>query len=268
MLLIKSIKLYSSHVVSKRFTLLLQAEEKAQSTQTSSEGSSSKAPYWDTAFVRAYNQVKDRPATEQPHKGRVVGAGKHHKHPYYYPVEAKELRKERRRFEEMDIKAAVDKEVQATVPGLVQQQLAQSLTAIMPSLMQSVKPVWMEEGKQGPFNIPSFVASNSNNQAPTMDVPAANPTCGREDATPAAINEVAKGVSPASVDLSSPSIISSTLAHGPTPLAELEALTVIKRHKSQQIMYIPHPWRPLLRLNMHVFAGRRGGMHVAIACGE
>ena len=91
MLLIKSIKLYSSHVVSKRFTLLLQAEEKAQSTQTSSDGSSSKAPYWDTAFVRAYNQVKDRAATEQPHKGRVVGAGKHHKHSYYYPTESKEV---------------------------------------------------------------------------------------------------------------------------------------------------------------------------------
>ena len=110
-----------------------------QSTQTSSDGSSTKAPYWDTAFVRAYNQVKERPATEQPHRGHVVGAGKHHKHPYYYPVEAKELQDERKRFEEMDLKAAVDKEVQATVPGLVQEQVAQSLSVIMPSLVQSVK---------------------------------------------------------------------------------------------------------------------------------
>jgi hypothetical protein len=157
--------------------------------------------------------------------------------------------------------------VKATVPVLVQNQLQQSLTAIMPSLMESVK-TWMVEGQQGPFIMPSFVGSNSNNLAPTMDGPAANPTCGREDATPAANNEVAKGVSPASVHLSNPSIISSTPARGPTPLAELEALTVIKRHKYQQIMYVPHPWRPLLRLNMHVFAGRRGGMHVAIACGE
>ena len=221
-----------------------------QSTQTSSDGSSTKAPYWDTAFVRAYNQVKERPATEQPHKGRVVGAGKHHKHPYYYPLEAKELQDERKRFEEMDLKAAVDKEVQATVPGLVQEQVAQSLSVIMPSLVQSVK-IWLQEGQPGPFNMPSFVGSTSNNQAPVMDVPAANPAGGREDATPAAINELAKGVLPASVNLTTP-------ARGPTSLAELEALTVNKRRKSQQIIYMPHPFVPSwsLTLYMHVFACR------------
>ena len=220
-----------------------------QSTQTSSDGSS-KAPYWDTTFVRAYNQVKERSATEQLHKAHVVGTGKHHKHPYYYPVEAKELQDERKRFKEMDLKAAVDKEVQATVPGLVQEQVAQSLSAIMPSLVQSVK-IWLQEGQPGPFNMPSFVGSTSNNQAPVMDVRAANPSGGREDATPAAINELAKGVSPASVNLTTP-------ARGPTPLAELEAHTVNKRRKSQQIIYMPHPFVPSwsLTLYMHVFACR------------
>ena len=115
----------------------------------------------------------------------------------------------------MDLKEAVDKEVKATVPVLVQNQLQQSLTAIMPSLMESVK-TWMVQGQQGPFIMPSFVGSNSNNPAanPTSDredaTRAANPTCGTEDATPAANNEVAEGVSPAGAhQLSSPSVISS-----------------------------------------------------------
>ena len=86
--------------------------------------------------------MKDRPATEQPHKGHVVGAGKHHKHSYYYPTESKEVRNERKRFTEMDLKEAVDKEVKAPVLGLVQNQLQETLSAIMPSLMESVK-IWM-----------------------------------------------------------------------------------------------------------------------------
>ena len=145
MLLIKLIILYITltSFLNGLSTFLLQAEEKAEaeSTQTSSQGSTKKLP-WDTAWVWAYNQAKDRPATEQPHRGRVVGSGKHHKHSYYYPIESKAVRNERKRFTEMDLKEAVDKEVKATVPGLVRNQLQETLSAIMPSLMESVK-TWM-----------------------------------------------------------------------------------------------------------------------------
>ena len=124
----------------------------------------------------------------------------------------------------MDLQAAVVKEVKATVPGLVQDEVANPLNAIMPTLVQSLK-CYLEGGQQGPFNMPSFVASNSNNnRAPTMVFPDAN--LSRENTTAAANNEVARGVSPATAHHSSPSIISSTPVRGPTPLPELEALTV------------------------------------------
>ena len=69
----------------------------------------------------------------------MVGPGRYRKHAYYLPTEAKEVRNERRRFEKMDLQAAVDNEVKATVPGLVQDEVANTLNAIMPTLVQSLK---------------------------------------------------------------------------------------------------------------------------------
>lgn len=168
----------------------------------------------------------------------------------------------------MDLQVVVNKEVNATVSGLVQEEVANTLNAIMPTLVQSMKN-YVEGGQQGPFNMPSFVASNSNNnRAPMMVFPDANPTCGRENTTPAADNEVARGVLPASAHLSSLSIISSTPVSGPTPLRELEALTVHNCASLNKLCIYTSNMHPLLKPYMHVLAGRRGDLHIAIACGE
>jgi hypothetical protein len=128
--------------------------------------------------------------------------------------------------------------MKVNMPGLIQDEVAKMVNAILPTMVQSIMN-WIDGGRQGPFNMISLGASNSNNvapdqNAPIMENPAANPNSGREDA-PAANNAHGREDSSAvTVPCSSPSI-SCTPIRGPSTLAELDAITVIKRHKAQQV---------------------------------
>jgi hypothetical protein len=80
----------------------LQKEEKVAAQCSSSQGSSSKAP-WDNPFHRAVNKVMERPVSQPPHRGRIVGEGLGRRPSLHFP-ESKEDRAKRKQQEDTDVK--------------------------------------------------------------------------------------------------------------------------------------------------------------------
>jgi hypothetical protein len=66
----------------------LQKEEKLAAQCSSSQGSSSKAP-WDSPFHRTMNKVMERLVSQPLHNGRIVGEGLGRRPSLYFP-ESKE----------------------------------------------------------------------------------------------------------------------------------------------------------------------------------
>ena len=210
-------------------------EEKEKERLSQSDGGSSattnKDPY-DTPFIRALNAMKGVPLDKKPHRGHVHGLGKGHRHAHYYP-DTKEKRKER------------NKGPEKTVDELVNERLNELLPTICASVAQSLAP-WMLGGGQGPLpeiNIAQMVQPVPQNVAPVVapqnvaPVPAPQnvaPVLAPQNVAPvvAPRNEPAPNPQPEGrKDPSPPRHISSTpppTLSGPSPLSELNALTVIQ----------------------------------------
>src|SRR5664279_4352614 len=118
----------------------------------------------------------------------------------------------RKRPEKRDIKEELDK-LKATMHAMVAARVEKTINDMIPALMNSIKAS-IDRDKHGPIPIYNVVTNNQN--APVIESPAANPSSGRDDDGG-----------------SSPSIVSSMPVCGPSALAELNALKVIKRHKAQ-----------------------------------
>ena len=174
----------------------------------SDSSSVTKAP-WDTSFHRALNKRKNKEVTLPPHRGRVIGAGVSRKRSHYYP-ESKEERSERRASS-----------MQANIDSAVTKAVA----AILPTIYEEFES-WIEGGQKGPRPVPSLPHSiqGSNN---SNNVPLANPNPDRDEQTPPA-NPNPDRLVHGSAERSSPSISCTPGAiPGPSPLDELNALTVI-----------------------------------------
>jgi len=111
----------------------------------------------------------------------------------------------RKRPEKRDIKEELDK-LKATMRAMVAARVEKTINDMIPTLMESIK---------ASIDRDKHVVPNNQN-APVIESPAANPSSGRDDD-----------------GCSSPSIVSSMPVRGPSALAELNALKVIKRRKAQ-----------------------------------
>lgn len=174
------------------------------------------------------NVVQNRPVTQQPYRGRVVGAGTGHRHSHYYP-ETKLSREERKRLEAEQLKEELKSSVKESINMEIQDQVAKQVNAILPTLQASIVS-WIDGGRKGPMPMISLGSSHSLNVGPNVDAPAAaaNPaantlTMENRAATKGALPEQSPVVS---VPRSSPSV-SCGHVYGPSTLAELDALTVI-----------------------------------------
>ena len=180
----------------------------------------------------------------------MVGAGLNHKHSFYYP-ETKETRKDRKRNEDKNVREELET-VKAEMPNIIYAQVIETVNNLLPTMMKSITD-WIDGGRQEPLVMITLGASSSNNVPPIVEntAVAANTAQGTRDESPA-------GTAPRS----SPSISYTPVAvRGSSSLDELNTLTVIKRRKSLD----KFNWRLLSLSNaLHVFAGRRGGMHIAI----
>ena len=238
-------------------TFLLQEAEKKRQSQEACSSQSSTAPkaVWENPFVRAYNKTKGLNSTERPHYGRVVGAGVGRKFKQYYGVETKEQRKERKKYEVAEAEALREKvaHMEETLDERIQDGVAKTLLHVL-SAMQD------EDQGRAPGSAPGSEGGSSNTTPPLLnkvisadilqrmiaaaqkanssgearqDPPAAG---NKNDALvlrekPASSNTSARRRpdSPALIEAPtrrSPSI-SCTPVRGPTPLEELNALTVI-----------------------------------------
>ena len=186
---------------------------------SSSQGS---APVWDTPFNRALNEVMGKKPGTKPATGRVVGGGNGASWDYYYH-ESKEKRKERKRMADASIVEQIDRRVEEKTRDLVQDEMGRQMTAILPTMVNSFIS-WMQGGQKGPFPLPSFGASTSNNQAPPDEPIMVTPT-----------NDASGGnrhSPPSTMPSSNPSVASAMpgCGGGVSTLAQLEALTVITHH--------------------------------------
>jgi hypothetical protein len=172
------------------------------------------------------NKVMEKPVSQKPEHGRVVGAGGGCKWDYYYHEDTA-TRKERKRLEQLDVREELAT-VKANMPQLVQDEVAKTITALLPTMMQSIS-TWIEGGRQGPFPMPSLGASNSTNGAPDINAPIME--------NPAANNAPGMENSPAvTMPCSSPSI-SCTPVRGASTLAELDAIMIIKRRRLNKLFH-------------------------------
>jgi hypothetical protein len=231
--------------------LLQEAEKKRQSQEACSSQSSAPKAVWDNTFVRAYNKTKGLNPTKRPHNGRVVGAGVGRKFKQYYGVETKEQRKERKKYEVAEAEALREKvaHMEETLDERIQDGVAKTLLHVL-SAMQDEDQGRAPGSEGGSSNttppllnkvisadilqrmIAAAQKANSSGEA-RQDPPAAG---NKNDALvlrekPASSNTSAcRGPdSPALIEAPtrrSPSI-SCTPVRGPTPLEELNALTVI-----------------------------------------
>ena len=218
--------------ICKWSTFLSQKEQHKLDAESDSSSQSTMRPKWDTHLNRALNILKGVPVDTQPQHGRVhgVGDGAQWKHYYHEDTEAK---RQRRKFSQVNIdekvKLAVEKKAaeteQATKQEMIKSAVNAALAACRDEFASSVSaliPAVIEWTKQNPdktaadFPRTSFVGSNSVNIAP------AGP-------------DLASGHAPLAAH-SSPSSVSGVLG-GPSPLAELDALTVITRHTNISIIY-------------------------------
>jgi hypothetical protein len=168
------------------------------------------------------NKVLGKPLDKRPAHGHVIGAGNSARWDHYYH-EGKDQRKEIKRLAQASIEEKIDRIVNEKMRLLVQDELANQFQAILPTMVKSMKN-WYDGGQQGPFPIPSFGASNSNNEAPlntpTTATPPNNDAPGREDSS--------AGTMPSSTH----SIFSGMPGSGSaSTLAELDALMVTTRRR-------------------------------------
>jgi hypothetical protein len=241
---------------SKWFTCLSQKEQAAASHTSSS--SSTPALPWDKPFERAMNLVQDRPVTKRPHRGRVVGAGVGHKHSHYYPETEKD-REDRKKKEKDDMSKRLDvvADKVENIPDIVKQQVAEQFKQMVQIQHQALIN-WDLNGRKGPMPLFSMEDSNSVNRAgpnaPATEAPAADARAMEAPSQPEQ--------SPAlSQPRSSPSVCGAP-AKGPTPLAELNALTVTSLPpRFAQHTCLLHPC-PLSYMSSLLFAGQRGKMHL------
>jgi len=171
----------------------------------------------------------DKPPTKRPHKGRVVGAGVGHKHSHHYP-EKKEDREERKRQETVEIRKLKDSmtTTMESIPEQIKQQVAAQISVALLAQQQTLL-AWDMGGRKGPMPLISSIDDSNSGVAPNQEAPATEAPI----ADAPAMEAPAARQSPAvSVPRSSPSV-SCAPALGPTPLAELNALTVINPRCAQ-----------------------------------
>ena len=206
--------------------LLQQREQQAESAASSSQASTNKVA-WDTPFVRALNSVKGHTPLKRPHMGRVVGVGQGRKHHAYglapQPGTSRTTRVRPEAQENENLRAKLA-DLEESIPRRVEDQLAIKLNEIWPTMMESMS-AYIAGGRQGPVPMFSLGGSNSINVSP----PSAPPSAPHQqfvtpDPAAAANNAAPREESPAFAG-SSPSV-TCTPTLGPSPLAELEALTV------------------------------------------
>ena len=164
----------------KCFTLLLQIEEEAAESASSSQTSTAKCP-WDEPLVRAINKAKELPPLTRPHVNRVRGVGGGHKHVNHglavemTKEEQKAARMEKktqhsRETEDLrsklhDLEASIDERVEEKVEEKVDERVAHRLNEIMPTVMDSMMQ-YLASGAKGPVPMISLGASNSHTRAP------------------------------------------------------------------------------------------------------
>jgi hypothetical protein len=207
------------------------------------------------------NLVQDRPVTKRPHRGRVVGAGVGHKHSHYYPETEKD-REDRKKKKKDDMSKRLDVVVEQVenIPDIVKKQVAEQMK-LMVQLQQEALINWDKNGREGPMPLFSLEDSNSVNrapaatEAPATEAPAADARAMEAPSQPEQ--------SPAlSQPRSSPSVCGAPAAKGPTPLAELNALTVTSLPpRFAQHTCLLHP-SPLSYTPSLLSAGQRGKMHL------
>ena len=100
-IVLSSSRLNSTVSISKCFTLLLQIEEEAVESASSSQRSTAKCP-WDDPLVRAINKAKELPPLTRLHVNRVPDVGGGRKHVNHGL--AMEMTKEERRATRMEKK--------------------------------------------------------------------------------------------------------------------------------------------------------------------
>ena len=177
--------------------------------------------------------MQNREELARPHKGRVVGAGVGHKHSHYYP-ESKEGREERKKKENEDVSKrldVVDAKVDS-IPSIVQKAVQEQVKSIV-LVQQQALIAWDRDGRKGPMPLFSIADSTSVNEArpnaPATEAPAAGARATEAPAADARATEAPAQPeqSPAlSVPRSSPSVSGMPVLIAPTPLDELNALTV------------------------------------------
>jgi hypothetical protein len=116
---------------------------------------------WDTPYNRALNKVLGNDVGKKPATGHVVGDENSVRWDYYYH-ESKDLRKERKRTAHASIEEKIDRLVNRKTRLVVQDELATQFQAILPIMVEPLAN-WYNGGQKGPFPIPRFDASNSNN---------------------------------------------------------------------------------------------------------
>ena len=117
----------------------------------------------------------------------------------------------------------IDRRVEEKTRDLVQDEMGRQMTAILPTMVNSFIS-WFQGGQKGPYPLPSFASSTSNNQAPPKEPIMMTPN-----------NDAPGGNGhspPSTAPSSNPSVASAmNVRGGVSTLAQLEALTVIKHHK-------------------------------------
>src|ERR1041384_6261133 len=145
---------------------------------SSQESSVRPAGPWDNAFNRALNKVKkvDDVTAKPSSAGRVVGFGADLNWSEYYGKPADQSgsrgRKARRTEEDAAYVCGLEEKVNL-LPQLVQDEVAKTMSALLPDMVQSLAN-WQACGGQGPIPVPSMVGSKSVTAAAA--VPARAPT--------------------------------------------------------------------------------------------
>src|SRR3954462_10729479 len=129
------------------------------------ESSVKPAGPWDNAFNRALNKVKkvDDVTAKPSSAGRVVGFGADLNWSEYNGKSAEQSgswgRKARRIEEDAAYVRGLEEKVNM-LPQLVKDEVAKTMTALLPNMMQSLENC-QAGGGQAPSPIPSMVGSNS-----------------------------------------------------------------------------------------------------------
>ena len=169
------------------------------------------------------NLVQKRPVTARPHKGHVVAAGVGHKHNHYYP-ESKEDREERKKKDIEDTSKRMDvvADKVESIPNIVRKAVAELVKSVI-LVQQQALIAWDQGGRKGPMPLFSIADSTFVNEARPNAQATEAPTAGACATEAPAQPEQSPALS---LPRSSPSVCGAPVL-GPTPLADLNALTVI-----------------------------------------